>query len=438
MGSNAVFVVNASGTAPLSYQWRFAGSNLTGATTSLLNLTNVQPTDAGNYSVVITNVVGPVTSAVATLTVLVPPSFTSQPVDQTNVIGTAASFSGLAAGTVPIGYRWQFNGLNLTNGGRISGATSTNLLITNAQPSDVGNYTLVASNVAAVATSTVATLTVLLPPSIVAQPTNQTVVMGSNAVFIVNASGTAPLSYQWRFAGTNLADATASVLNLANVQPTDAGSYSVVITNVVSAVTSTVATLTVLVPPSFTSQPVDQTNVIGTAASFSGLAAGTVPIGYRWQFNGLNLTNGGRISGATSTNLLITNAQPSDVGNYTLAASNVAAVATSAIARLTVLLPPSVVAQPTNQAVVMGSNAVFVVNASGTAPLSYQWWFGGTNLANASGSVLNLTNVQPADGGGYSVVITNIVSAVTSAVAVLTVRVPPMITVQPVNRTNVL
>ena len=438
MGSNTLLIVNATGTAPLSYQWRFGGTNIADASTSALSLSNVQPADAGSYSVVISNVVSSVTSAVATLTVLVPPSFVSQPVDQTNVIGTTASFSGLAAGTAPLGYRWQFNGTNLVNGGRISGATSTNLSIANAQTSDVGNYTLVASNAAAVATSTVATLTILLPPSIVTQPTNQTVVVGSNLVFVVNASGTAPLSYQWRFAGTNLPDATTTALNLANVQPADAGGYSVVITNVVSSVTSAVATLTVLVPPAFTSEPVSATNVIGTTASFSGLAAGTTPIGYRWQFNGVNLTNGGRISGATSTSLGITNAQPADAGNYTLVASNAAAIATSTVATLTVLLPPSIVTQPTNQTLVMGSNATFVVNASGSAPLAYQWRLAGTNLEGASSSTLNLANIQPADAGGYSVVITNAAGSLTSAVATLTVLVPPSFISQPVSATNVI
>src|SRR6185369_164874 len=84
-------------------------------------------------------------------------------------------------------------------------------------------------------------------PYITMQPTNQTVDVGSSAAFSVSAGGTAPLSYQWRFSGTNLNGATQQVLLLANVQPTNAGNYFAVVTNSQGAVTSSVAVLTVKV-----------------------------------------------------------------------------------------------------------------------------------------------------------------------------------------------
>ena len=69
------------------------------------------------------------------------------------------------------------------------------------------------------------------PPSIVTQPLSQTVGVSSNVTFTVGANGMPPLGYQWRLGGTNLAGATGSALMLANVQPANAGSYSVVVTN---------------------------------------------------------------------------------------------------------------------------------------------------------------------------------------------------------------
>ena len=69
-GTNAPFTVTATGTAPLVYQWAFGGTNLAGATADTLLLTNVEPAQAGSYSVVITNVAGSVTSSVASLIVL--------------------------------------------------------------------------------------------------------------------------------------------------------------------------------------------------------------------------------------------------------------------------------------------------------------------------------------------------------------------------------
>ena len=205
-----------------------------------------QPINAGNYAVIVTNSAASVTSAVAVLTVLTPPAITTQPQSLTNAAGTTASFSATATGGAPLSYQWRFNGVNLANGGRISGATTTTLTISGVQPADAGSYTLVVSNGAGNVTSGVATLTVTGPPAITTQPVSQSVLAGANASFTVTASGTAPLSYQWRFNGANLSGATSTRLALAGVQPANAGSYTVVVTNSTGSATSAVAVLTVL------------------------------------------------------------------------------------------------------------------------------------------------------------------------------------------------
>ncbi len=89
-------------------------------------------------------------------------------------------------------------------------------------------------------------------PQISIQPTNQSVVLGCSASFSVSATGSAPLLYQWQFDGANLTAATNTTLVLNAVAATNAGGYDVVITNPYGSVTSAVATLTVLVPPSIT------------------------------------------------------------------------------------------------------------------------------------------------------------------------------------------
>jgi hypothetical protein len=86
-----------------------------------------------------------------------------------------------------------------------------------------------------------------IAPTITTQPTNQTVPLGSNATFTVTAAGTAPLSYQWVFASTNITGATNSSLALTNVQAGMAGAYQVVVTNSAGSTNAT-ATLRVLVP----------------------------------------------------------------------------------------------------------------------------------------------------------------------------------------------
>src|SRR5207244_2943307 len=75
-------------------------------------------------------------------------------------------------------------------------------------------------------------------PSITADPQSQTVPPGSNVLFTVAASGAAPLSYQWRFNGTNIGGATLTSYTRTNAQLTDAGSYTAVVTNTSGSVTS--------------------------------------------------------------------------------------------------------------------------------------------------------------------------------------------------------
>jgi hypothetical protein len=442
VGSNATFTVVATGTAPLSYQWQFNGGAIAGATTTSFTVTSAQPANQGNYAVVVTNVAGSVTSAVAVLTVLVPPSVTTQPVNQTNPVGSTASFTLTASGTSPLGYQWRLNGANLANGARISGATSSAVTITGVQTADAGNYTGVVTNSAGSVTSAIATLTVIVPPSIAGPPSSQTVATGSNVSFTVTAAGTAPLSYQWLYNGSALSNggqvsgATTSALALGNVQPSNGGGYSVLVTNLGGSITSAVAVLTVLTPPSISSPPQDLTVVSGNTANFSATASGSTPLTYQWKLNGNNLVNGARISGATSSGLSITSVQASDAGNYTITVSNAVGSVTSAPAALTVNGPPVVTTPPSSQNVIVGSNATFTVAATGTAPLSYQWQFNGGAIAGATTTSYAVTGAQSANQGNYTVVVTNVAGAVTSAVAVLTVLVPPSITTQPVNQTN--
>jgi hypothetical protein len=150
----------ASGTSPLSYQWRFNGSNLSGQTAQSLTIGNAGTNDQGNYTVVVSNSAGSVTSVVATLTVNVftPPVITSQPSSVTVNNGGTANFSVTATGSAPLSYQWRFNGQNL------SGRVNPSLTIAGATAGNAGNYTVVVSNPAGSVTSVVATLTVVAPP----------------------------------------------------------------------------------------------------------------------------------------------------------------------------------------------------------------------------------------------------------------------------------
>jgi hypothetical protein len=261
--------------------------------------------------------------------------------------------------------------------------------------------------------------TIGVPPAITSQPPDRTVSQGADVTFSVIATGTPPLSYQWRLYETNLPGATGSDYSLTNVQPADAGPYSVQVTNSGGTTTSSNAQLTVVTPINVIIWPMSQTVTQGTSASFNAAVNGGLPpFDYQWRFNGTN------IAAATTTTCTISNAQPSDEGSYSVIVSNTYGYALSPDATLFVLVPPSITAQPQSQEIAHGSNVTFTVTADGTLPLGYQWRFNGTNLADATASACTVTNAQAKDAGSYSVVVSNIAGTLTSTDAVLTVTTP--------------
>jgi hypothetical protein len=337
-GSNATFTVTASGSAPLSYQWRFNATNIAGANASSYTRSNAQTNHAGPYSVVVSNAAASITSSVATLTVNVPPGITSQPQTQTVIAGSDATFNVTASGTTPFSYQWRFNGAN------ISSATNSSYTRAAAQSGDAGGYSVVVTNAAGSITSSVATLTVNVPPGIASPPQSQTVPVGSNATFSVTASGTAPLSYQWLFNSGNISGANSSSYTRLAVQTNDEGGYSVVVTNVAGSITSSVATLTVtnqVPPPNISQPPASLAAVPGGSAQFDVTATG-LNLVYQWQMNQSN------ILGATGTSLINTNVTPADFGDYRAIVSNGGGAVTSAVAQLTLAVTPTITVSALN------------------------------------------------------------------------------------------
>ena len=171
------------------------------------------------------------------------------------------------------------------------------------------------------------------PLVVATQPLNQTTYAGMMVFFTANVLGLRPLVYQWQFNGTNIDGATNALLTLMNVQPTNTGSYNLVISNAFGTITSSNASLTVVaVPPTLVLQPTNQVALPGSNATFT-VAAGTgpIPIFYQWQFNGTN------IAGATNDSLTLTNVQFTNQGIYQVVVSNAFGTTISSNATLTVV-----------------------------------------------------------------------------------------------------
>ena len=258
-GASASFSVTANGTAPFTYQWQKGGVNLAGATAATYSIASGQSGDAGNYTVVVTNSVGSVTSSAATLTVngaAAAPSITTQPQPVTVTAGASASFSVVAGGTAPLAYQWQKGGVAIT------GATAATFSIASAQATDAGNYAVVVSNGTGSVTSAAAALTVNAgnsnnpPPVISVNPLSQSVATGRSVSFSVTAAGTN--TYQWQVStdggstwSTVTDNSSYSGSGTARLTITNAGStmngylYRATVTNTGGSTSSASVTLTV-------------------------------------------------------------------------------------------------------------------------------------------------------------------------------------------------
>ena len=175
-----------------------------------------------------------------------PPAISVPPTNLTLLAGSTANFSALATGSTNLVYQWRKNGTNISNGTGIAGATTTNLTLTAITTNSSGNYNLFVTNIFGVTTSSVASLTVVLPPSITSSTlTNRTIQCGSSTnIFSITAAGTAPLFIQWQTNGTPVTSATNSTFALTNLHFATITNIAVVITNAYASLTSN-AVLTV-------------------------------------------------------------------------------------------------------------------------------------------------------------------------------------------------
>lgn len=404
LAGNAVYLtVTAMGLAPLSYQWTLSGTNLPGSTNYFLSIPSIQPAQQGDYQVIVSNPFGSTTSAVAHVTVLMPPTIVSQS-QSTNVLaGRSFSLSVTAGGTPPFTYRWMFENSN------ISGATNSTLTIANAQSINEGIYRAVVSNPVGSITSAVISVRVIQSsPVILTNPVSLTLPASSNATFTVTAVGSQPLAYQWFFNNSPIAGATAAQYSMSGIQSSNTGNYRVVVTNSLGAATSSVATLTVTpLAPYFVTQPVGASVSAGSSRTFTGLANGSQPITYQWQHSGTNLP------GATLTSLTLSNLGLADSGAYTLTASNIVGVSTSAVAQLTVYQIPTILQPLTNQVVDISNTVTLSVTALGSPTLTYTWQLDGVPITGSNPTLI-LTNIQLSKSGYYKVIVTNQFGSVSS------------------------
>ncbi|HJL48471.1 MAG TPA: immunoglobulin domain-containing protein, partial [Polyangiaceae bacterium LLY-WYZ-15_(1-7)] len=350
-----------------------------------------------------------------------PPRIITPPADRSVTEGEDATFTVDAEGS-GLTYQWRRDGVD------IPGAVTASYTLSSAPRSaDGATFQVVVSNDAGSVTSTPATLSVALGvPVITTGPADQTVDDGAPAYFACVAEGS-ELAYQWQRDGADIPGAQDETYTLPAASLADDGvRFRCVVTSPAGSA-SAEATLSVLPSaPTIAAAPSDVSVTEGEAATFAVVAEGSAPLAYQWS------RNGAPIDGASAANYTLPAASLADDGAvFAVTVSNASGEEARASATLRVeLAPPRIVDSPTSVTVDEGEAVELSVAAEGSE-LAYQWERDGAPLEGATAATYTFT-ARYADRGAYCVVVTNGAGSVTSAAALVEVRLaPPTITTEP-------
>jgi hypothetical protein len=378
IGGSATFTVSATGTLPLTYQWQFNGTNINGANAISLTLNNAQLENAGNYSVVVTNHIGSIVSSNAVLTVNTPPPCFSVP-------------SGL------VGW-WKAEGNSLDQIGTNNGVLSGNAAYGTGH---VGQGFVFDGNGDGILIGN--------PPELQLQNFTIETWIKRSSVSVIS-SGTAGIAVIVGYGTGGYALAL-----FPNGRPflTQVAGGSTSPTNIISdtnfhhlAVTKSGSTVVFYVD-----------GVASSAPNYDPGFVFTSPLGIGAKGDGFDNSFLGRVDEVS-------------IYNRPLSASEILAIYDANSAGKCTTLPgttmaPFISTQPATSTIVTGESATFTVVAGGSALLSYQWSFNGTNIANATASSFTVSDAQYANGGLYSILVTNTAGSVLSSNALLTVNPAP-------------
>ncbi len=232
-----------------------------------------------------------------------------------------------------------------------------------------------------------------LAPTITRLPTSQTAFFGSHAVLSVTATGFAPLAYQWYFNEGVISGATATNHVLDGVTASDAGSYTVVVSNPAGSVTSSVAVLTVdKITPTVTAWPTASVVTNGQTLASSTLSGGAASVAGSFAFTTPAITPGAGVAAQAVT------FTPMDTTHYSTVSGWVS---------VTVFSLPIIATAPTNQVTAVGGTVNLSVTAAGPVPLAYQWFKNGGMVSGATNGTLTQSHADVADSGVYYVAVTN-------------------------------
>ena len=365
----------------------------------------------------------------------------AQDVSAVAKVGQTVTFDVTASGTAPFTYQWKKEGTN------IAGATSISYVLANVTISDAAAYTVEVSNSLGSSVSNIATLSVVNPPVFTLQPVATSASVGQSFTLSSLATGDSPPTYQWFKNNVAISGATSATYTVSSAVLADAGIYKVSASNTVGGtLVSTdsdavaVTVIEVLVPPTFTTQPVAATVNLTQSFTLSALATGTPTPTYQWYKDNVAIT------GATSTSYTVSSAVSANGGDYKVVATNTLNGASSSvdsnIVTVTVvrtLAAPVFTAQPSSVTIDLNQSFTLSGLATGTPTPTYQWYKDDVIITGATSRSYTVSAAASADSGAYKLRATSTIDGVssftdsnTATVNVVRTLKAPIFTVQPV------
>ncbi|MFC2138075.1 immunoglobulin domain-containing protein, partial [Bacteroidota bacterium] len=379
-----------SGTAPIVYSWIFNSSVLPGETGSSLNIAAFAAGDEGIYKAKATNLCGVDStdefSMYLTPPILVKDNDTVFCEGERTVIYTETNLPSPT-------YKWYRNG-NL-----ISGATTDSLIITSVSSNSEGNYhCLISSSAGSVQTSTLY-ISVYQAPDIMSQPPSVFITEGNEISTNLIAIGTTPLEYTWLLDGTEIPGETNSSLVIASFAASDEGIYKAKATNICGEDSTDEFTMyiapPILVKGNDTVFCEGEPTVLYTETNLPSPT-------YKWYKNG-NL-----MSGQTSDSLKFAAISRGDEGNYYCTVSSTNGSESTPILFVSISELPSIVNEPDQKWVDSLSSFTVDVGASGTGPMTYQWFQDGVELLGETANQIQFAGFRPIlDEGIFTCVVQN-------------------------------
>ena len=343
---------------------------------------------------------------------------------------STVTFSVSATGTSPLNYQWLRNGVNLANGGNISGATSATLTLSTVSINDSGTYRVIVSNGVGTTDNTATLAVNRLPQGITfgtlasRQPTASPLTL--------TASSDSGLTVTYTSSNPGVATVNGNVVTLTRAEGVTIITASQPGNGFYLPATSVAQTLAVFASsPAISVPPQSQATCVGANVTFSVTATGQgSPFTYQWRSNGIP------ILGAMNSEFTLNNIQTNYEASYDVQVSNATNTVTSVAAALTVNYPPAFTQQPVNITVARGQSATFTAAASGKPAPLFQWRKAGANITGATSATYTISSALSIHAGEYDVVISNPCGTLASSVATLTVNGPVEITSQPQSQTQ--